>query len=118
MLADGCRRRAGALNVVKTRSMIRVEADEVTYPLHIILRHARGRSRSCLTSKASLRGDSPWAVPDGLAAARSMPTCKPPRARIERNHMACLPCLTTCMHNLSIPLRSAAHWPHAARSFL
>ncbi|KAK9833280.1 hypothetical protein WJX81_002396 [Elliptochloris bilobata] len=29
----------GALNVVKTRSMIRVEADEVTYPLHIILRY-------------------------------------------------------------------------------
>lgn len=27
-----------ALNVVKERSMIRVEADEVTYPLHIILR--------------------------------------------------------------------------------
>ena len=25
--------------MVKTRSMIRVEADEVTYPLHIILRY-------------------------------------------------------------------------------
>lgn len=31
-------RGAGAVNKVKTRSMIRVEADEVTYPLHIILR--------------------------------------------------------------------------------
>jgi Zn-dependent M32 family carboxypeptidase len=28
----------GALNAVKKESMIRVEADEVTYPLHIILR--------------------------------------------------------------------------------
>lgn len=28
----------GALNAVKNESMIRVEADEVTYPLHIILR--------------------------------------------------------------------------------
>ena len=28
----------GALNVVRDPSMIRVEADEVTYPLHIILR--------------------------------------------------------------------------------
>ncbi len=27
-----------ALNAVKRESMIRVEADEVTYPLHIILR--------------------------------------------------------------------------------
>ena len=40
-LPDGCRPWAGAVNVVKTRSMIRVEADEVTYPLHIILRCAR-----------------------------------------------------------------------------
>ena len=38
MPAEGCRCHAGAVNVVKTRSMIRVEADEVTYPLHIILR--------------------------------------------------------------------------------
>ena len=30
----------GALNVVRDPSMIRVEADEVTYPLHIILRLA------------------------------------------------------------------------------
>ncbi|CAL5221981.1 g4264 [Coccomyxa viridis] len=29
----------GALNAVKKESMIRVEADEVTYPLHIILRY-------------------------------------------------------------------------------
>ncbi len=28
----------GALNAVKKESLIRVEADEVTYPLHIILR--------------------------------------------------------------------------------
>lgn len=28
----------GALNAVRKESMIRVEADEVTYPLHIILR--------------------------------------------------------------------------------
>lgn len=28
----------GALNAVKKESKIRVEADEVTYPLHIILR--------------------------------------------------------------------------------
>ena len=31
----------GALNAVKAESMIRVEADEVTYPLHIILRSAQ-----------------------------------------------------------------------------
>ncbi len=31
----------GALNAVKKESMIRVEADEVTYPLHIILRSAQ-----------------------------------------------------------------------------
>lgn len=30
----------GALNVVKEPSMIRVEADELTYPLHILLRRA------------------------------------------------------------------------------
>ncbi len=30
----------GAVNVVKVPSMIRVEADELTYPLHIILRCA------------------------------------------------------------------------------
>jgi carboxypeptidase Taq len=28
----------GAINVIREPSMIRVEADEVTYPLHIILR--------------------------------------------------------------------------------
>lgn len=28
----------GAVNVVKVPSMIRVEADEVTYPLHIVIR--------------------------------------------------------------------------------
>ena len=38
---------AGAFNKVKTRSMIRVEADEVTYPLHIILRCA-ALGLSCL----------------------------------------------------------------------
>ena len=36
----------GALNAVKKESMIRVEADEVTYPLHIILRCARPQSLS------------------------------------------------------------------------
>ena len=36
----------GALNAVKKESMIRVEADEVTYPLHIILRSARPQSLS------------------------------------------------------------------------
>ena len=30
----------GAVNVVKFPSMIRVEADEVQYPLHILLRQA------------------------------------------------------------------------------
>ena len=35
-----------ALNAVKKESMIRVEADEVTYPLHIILRYAA--AQSCL----------------------------------------------------------------------
>ena len=34
----------GALNAVKKESMIRVEADEVTYPLHIILRYAAAQS--------------------------------------------------------------------------
>ena len=36
----------GALNAVKKESMIRVEADEVTYPLHIILRSAQHHSLS------------------------------------------------------------------------
>ena len=35
----------GALNAVKKESMIRVEADEVTYPLHVILRYAAVQSR-------------------------------------------------------------------------
>ena len=30
-----------AVNVIREPSMIRVEADEVTYPLHIILRYAK-----------------------------------------------------------------------------
>ena len=34
----------GALNAVKKESMIRVEADEVTYPLHIIRRSAQSQS--------------------------------------------------------------------------
>ena len=38
----------GALNAVKKESMIRVEADEVTYPLHIILRYAAAQSASVL----------------------------------------------------------------------
>ena len=37
--------------MVKTRSMIRVEADEVTYPLHIILRCARCRTQCLFASR-------------------------------------------------------------------
>ena len=35
----------GAVNIVKEPSLIRVEADEVTYPLHIILRSVQGRAQ-------------------------------------------------------------------------
>ena len=36
----------GAINVLKDPSMIRVEADEVTYPLHIFLRYGINSSIS------------------------------------------------------------------------
>ena len=47
-----------ALNVVSTRSLIRVEADELSYPLHVVLRYE--------LETALLRGELPL---DGLPAA-------------------------------------------------
>ena len=49
----------GALNAVKKESMIRVEADEVTYPLHIILRYAAVQSSSVCNAAQSARRH-PW----------------------------------------------------------
>ena len=49
----------GALNAVKKESMIRVEADEVTYPLHIILRYVAAQSTS-VCNAAQLAGCHHW----------------------------------------------------------
>ena len=40
----------GALNAVKVPSMIRVEADELMYPLHIILRCSLEQSAMSLSA--------------------------------------------------------------------